>query len=106
VGLNLQFDRSQEVTLSQIEATGTRLPVPSVLSSIQQAQTKKWLSDELSRGSRTYVIYEVYIAKSLSVRTINDAALNIGLPVKSGLAAGTDVERYTAVRRGMIRRWS
>jgi hypothetical protein len=81
VPLNVQFDRTQVVELAQVDASGSRLRIPTVQSLVQLPGTQKWISDELSRKARTFVIYEVYAAKSLSVKTENNNALKIGLQV-------------------------
>jgi hypothetical protein len=88
--INFTLDSSQDVAFGQIVASGERLPIPSVQSLIALASTKDWIVRELSNHNRVLIVYEVYRAKQLSIRSTNNTTLHIGLDVgKSSTNQGT-----------------
>lgn len=79
VSLAAGFNKSQQVELAQINASGERLRFPTLASLIQARETRKLLTSELQRKGRAFVVWEVYRSTGLSVKGSGNVGLDVGI---------------------------
>ncbi len=89
ISAGVQSNRS--VSLKQIDTSGLRLHTTALDTLIGMPNTSKAAADELRRGTRVFIVQEIYKAASLEVRAEDskafDVKLNDGTPVKECKAA-------------------
>lgn len=84
--VTFQIAATQEVTLAQIDASGVRMKIPAVQSYIGLPETGKWIGKELAAKAKTFIIYEVYKGKDLTLEAASGQTLNVGLAVGASTA--------------------
>lgn len=77
--IGLDHSNQSEVKLDQINASGSRLVAKALDTLITKTDTQTKIKTELGRSNRVFVVQEVYTAKSLSLTSTKNAALNVKL---------------------------
>lgn len=92
--VGLTYDAAQEVALSQINASGARLPTAELRRLIGSQDTKKVLFAELQKRQRVFVVQELYATTELEITSHVGNQLNVTYGEKqlqgcSGTQSGT-----------------
>lgn len=87
VPAGLKYSDGQVVQLGQVECGGQRLASTSVLSLLRKKATADFLKAQLVAHNRTFVVQEIYTAKSLSLKTSSNAAIDVSYGSTGSLPA-------------------
>jgi hypothetical protein len=79
VPVGLKFDRSREVTLSQIDTGGVRLRDKALEALIKRPSTSAKLKEHLKVKRKAYVIQEIYRSATMNVAATTGGSLSVGV---------------------------
>jgi hypothetical protein len=94
--IGITYSSGEDVNLSQIDSSGTRLPTDKVSALIKQEATADAIKEQLALHNRVFVVQEVYTANGLTLTSSNNAAIDatvggkVSVPDCSSTGGGAD----------------
>jgi hypothetical protein len=73
----LSFQKGQQVKLAQIDTAGQRILTGTVLQLLKRKATGDALRGQLAQKNRAFVVQEIYTARSISMSSASNAALDV-----------------------------
>jgi hypothetical protein len=87
--------KSTQVTLDQIDSNGQRIKPTAVSTLIGEQKTSDLLKKQLSGGARAFVVQEVYLSKSLSLKVASATSGDISIGGSGALPQCADATGKT-----------